>query len=61
MNKTIKRILQNVVAYLAVYFTLIIYIELSTFEQMVTLALAYLIVDATIIRIKLESGEWKLI
>jgi hypothetical protein len=52
-----KKVFHRVGAYCIVYIVALIYVEISSFERMVMLGLTYIVVDVTLILIKLEKGK----
>ena len=59
MDKDVKRVLQRVGSYCIVYFVFLFLTELEwyTFERMVCLALAYLVVDISILKAELVDKK----
>jgi len=56
MNKEVKRALGKIGSYMIVYITMLICVESEfyTFQNMILLALSYIVVDVTMILIKLD-------
>jgi len=59
MDKHTKRVFQRIGSYLIVYFVFVISVDVGiyTFERMVLLALAYIVVDVSIMKAELVDKK----